>query len=93
MLCTKTNADVRACLNYLQFVANVQKPGETNTAGAKLTGADVQRANMGDKDMQQSMMNLYKLIFQLPRHAQVQARYGYRTWFACFHIAENVHKS
>ena len=55
-LCEKTDNDIRACLSTLQFF---------KSKGKELRSSDVQKANIGQKDVQKSQFSVWKEIFQV----------------------------
>ncbi|XP_044739790.1 chromosome transmission fidelity protein 18 homolog [Chrysoperla carnea] len=57
-LCEKTQNDIRACLSVLHFFKSQNKP-------VKLT--DVYKSNIGQKDTQKTLFNVWEEIFQIRR--------------------------
>lgn len=55
-LSEKTGNDVRSCLSMLQFYNIIQKP---------LTIIDVLKSNLGQKDRQKNLFNVWSTIFQV----------------------------
>lgn len=55
-LIDKSGNDVRSCISVLQFYANSNKP---------LTLADVMKSNIGQKDRQKGLFDIWSAIFQV----------------------------
>lgn len=60
-LAEKTNNDIRSCISVLQFYANSRKPLEL---------ADVLRSNIGQKDKQKGLFEIWSAVFQIKRVKQ-----------------------
>lgn len=57
-LAEKSSNDVRSCISVLQFFANSRKPLEL---------ADVMKSNVGDKDKQKGLFEIWSSVFQIQR--------------------------
>lgn len=57
-LAEKTSNDIRSCISVLQFFANSRKPLEL---------ADVLRSNVGQKDKQKGLFEIWSAVFQIQR--------------------------
>lgn len=60
-LAEKTSNDIRSCISVLQFYANSRKPLEL---------ADVLRSNIGQKDKQKGLFEIWSAVFQIQRAKQ-----------------------
>lgn len=63
-LVDKSGNDVRSCISILQFYANNNRP---------LTLIDVLNSNIGQKDRQKGLFDIWSTIFQVQRSKQVLA--------------------
>lgn len=61
-LVDKSGNDVRSCISILQFYANTNKP---------LTLIDVLNSNIGQKDRQKGLFDIWSTIFHIQRSKQV----------------------
>lgn len=57
-LAEKTGNDVRSCISVLQFFANSRKPLEL---------IDVMKSNIGEKDKQKGLFEIWSSVFQIHR--------------------------
>lgn len=57
-LAERSGNDVRSCISVLQFFANSHKPLEL---------IDIMRSNIGQKDRQKGLFDIWSSIFQIPR--------------------------
>lgn len=57
-LAEKSGNDVRSCISVLQFYANCKKPLEL---------ADIMKSNIGQKDRQKGLFDIWSSVFQIPR--------------------------
>lgn len=57
-LAEKSGNDVRSCISVLQFYANSKKPLEL---------IDIMKSNIGQKDKQKGLFEIWSSIFQIPR--------------------------
>lgn len=57
-LAEKSGNDVRSCISVLQFFANSRKPLEL---------IDVMKSNVGDKDKQKGLFEIWSSVFQIKR--------------------------
>lgn len=57
-LAEKSGNDVRSCISVLQFFANSHKPLEL---------ADVMKSNVGQKDKQKGLFEIWSSVFQIQR--------------------------
>lgn len=60
-LAEKSGNDVRSCISVLQFYANSNKPLEL---------VDVMKSNVGEKDRQKGLFEIWSSIFQIHRFKQ-----------------------
>lgn len=60
-LAEKTSNDIRSCISVLQFFANSRKPLELS---------DVLRSNIGQKDKQKGLFEIWSAVFQIRRPKQ-----------------------
>lgn len=57
-LAEKSGNDVRSCISVLQFYANCKKPLEL---------ADIMKSNIGQKDRQKGLFDIWSAVFYIPR--------------------------
>lgn len=57
-LAERSGNDVRSCISVLQFYANSNKPLEL---------VDIMKSNIGQKDKQKGLFDIWSAVFQIPR--------------------------